>query len=177
MNLGHFEKPLLLFGGSYSNLDTLIALKQKAELLGIASEHVICAGDIVAYCGQPHETVEYIRDWGIYVLMGNCEESFAIDADGCGFGEGTGCDLLSVEWFQFANRRLSEDQRAWFLKLPTSLIFILGERRVHVVHGSPTSINQFIFASTDTQNSTVNSRILKQILLSLAIAAFLLLKK
>jgi len=152
MNLGHFETPLLLFGGAYSNLDALTALKQKAGQLGISPDHVICTGDIVAYCGQPYETVETIRDWGIHVLMGNCEASFANEADdcGCGFGEGTSCDLLSVEWFQFANRQLTTDQRTWFLKLPTAITFTIGNKKARIVHGSSTSINQFIFSSTDT---------------------------
>jgi len=151
MNLGQFTKPLLLFGGPYSNLNALLALREQASLLNIAPDHIICTGDIVAYCGQPHETVECIRDWGIHVLMGNCEESFANDADGCGcgFGEGSSCDLLSVEWFQFANTKLKPDQRLWFSQLPTQLDFTINNKTASVVHGSATAINQFIFPSTD----------------------------
>lgn len=152
LNLRNFEKPLLLFGGPYSNLDALLALKAAAGSAGITPEHIICTGDIVAYCGQPYESVELIREWGIHVLMGNCEESFAQDADdcGCGFSEGSSCDLLSVEWFQFANKQLSAEQRQWFANLPTSIIFTVANKKAQVVHGSATAINQFIFPSTST---------------------------
>lgn len=151
MNLGKLQKPLLLFGGPYSNLEALLALREQAQLLNITPDHIICTGDIVAYCGQPYETVECIRDWGIHVLMGNCEESFASDADdcGCGFGEGSSCDLLSVEWFQFANKKLTLAQRQWFSELPRKINFTIKNKTVSVVHGSVSEINQFIFPSTD----------------------------
>jgi predicted phosphodiesterase len=153
MDLGAFDQPLLLFGGPYSNLQALLALKEQAEKFSIPAENIICTGDIVAYCGQPFETVETIREWGIHVLMGNCEESFADNADdcGCGFEEGSSCDLLSVEWFRFANQKLNTDQRKWFGSLPRSLTFTINKKRCQVVHGSATSINQFVFASNADQ--------------------------
>ncbi|MEO0443028.1 MAG: metallophosphoesterase family protein [Pseudomonadota bacterium] len=153
MDLGYLfsedEQLLLLFGGPYSNLNALLALQKIANQLAIAPDHIICTGDIVAYCGQPSETVDAIRDWGIHVLMGNCEQSFANQANdcGCGFDEGSSCDLLSVEWFDFANTQLNQDQRQWFAQLPRTMHFYFFERKCQVVHGSVTSINQFIFAS------------------------------
>ncbi|MGH1486768.1 MAG: metallophosphoesterase family protein [Cellvibrionaceae bacterium] len=155
MDLGNIgEEPILLFGGPYSNLDALLALKENAEALYIPPERIICTGDIVAYCGQPYETVETIRDWGIHVIMGNCEESFATKAEdcGCGFDEGSSCDLLSAQWFQFANKQLNENQRKWFSKLPRTLYFQINNKKCQVIHGSLNSINQFIFPSnTDTE--------------------------
>ena len=149
MDLGHFHQPLLLFGGPYSNLNALLSLQKIANDLTIPPNHIICTGDIVAYCGQPSETVETIRNWGIHVLMGNCEESFANEANdcGCGFDEGSSCDLLSAEWFHFANSQLNHDQRQWFSQLPRRMTFNFFGKKCLVVHGSITSINQFIFAS------------------------------
>lgn len=150
MHLGHFNEPLLVFGGAYSNLDALLALKSYADKHQIPAHNIICTGDIVAYCGQPYETVELIRKWGVHVLMGNCEESFANDANdcGCGFDSGTSCDLLSIEWYNFANQKLSSAQRQWFSELPRELSLNFLEKRIDVVHGSVTSINQFLFASS-----------------------------
>ena len=149
LDLGIIDKPLLLFGGPYSNLQALQAMAEVARKHDIAESHVICTGDIVAYCGQPVETTDLIRDWGIHVLMGNCEESFATSADdcGCGFGDGSQCDLLSVEWFRFANDQVRGDQRQWFASLPRRIGFTAGRRSAHVVHGSVTRINRFMYAS------------------------------
>jgi predicted phosphodiesterase len=153
MYLGNFNEPMLLFGGAYSNLDALLALKKYADKHQIHAKNIICTGDIVAYCGQPYETVELIREWGIHVLMGNCEESFAANADdcGCGFDSGTSCDLLSVQWYSFANQKLSSIQRQWFSKLPRKLRLTFLTKEIDIVHGSVTSINQFLFASSSKQ--------------------------
>lgn len=149
-DLGELSGPLLIFGGSYSNLQSVIALRKEAEQRGIPPERCICTGDIVAYCGQPQETVAAIRDWGVHCLMGNCEESFAQQADdcGCGFDEGSSCDLLSVQWYQFANSTLGSAERDWFTTLPRQIRFTLNGLRCLVIHGSVSSINQFVFAST-----------------------------
>ncbi len=153
MDLGTFTQPVLLFGGPYSNLDAVKALKKQADSIGIQPSHIICTGDIVAYCAQPYETVEMIRNWGIHVLMGNCEESFANKTDdcGCGFEKGTSCDLLSIEWFQYANSQLIDKQRQWFAKLPRKLTLTFFDKKIQIVHGSVSSINQFLFASSDPQ--------------------------
>ena len=151
MHLGHLDQPLLLFGGPYSNLHALLALKKQAIAWGIPPHRILCTGDVVAYCGQPYDSVEMIREWGIHVLMGNCEESLANNADdcGCGFTEGSSCDLLSAEWFHFANKQLTGDQRDWFAQLPRSITFRFHQQTCLVVHGSVTSINQFLFPSSE----------------------------
>jgi predicted phosphodiesterase len=150
LNLGTLVSPIVIFGGPYSNLQALESIKLEAERLGIPPSHCICTGDIVAYCGQPNACVDFIRNWGIHCVMGNCEESFATNAEdcGCGFEEGTSCDLLSGQWFEFANSRLDNTHREWFAQLPRQLAFEIQGKKVVVIHGSLSSINQFVFAST-----------------------------
>ncbi len=151
IELGVLQGPLLLFGGPYSNLAATQAIRLEAERRAIPARQVICTGDVVAYCARPAQVVELIRDWGCHVVQGNCEESLGADADdcGCGFSEGSTCALLSQGWYAFARRRLNQDQRDWMRRLPGSLGFTLAGRRVVVVHGAVSSINKFVFASTD----------------------------
>ncbi|MFT7386781.1 MAG: hypothetical protein ACI8VC_000016 [Candidatus Endobugula sp.] len=35
----------------------------------IPPEQCICIGDIVAYCGQPAETVNFNREWGVIAYL------------------------------------------------------------------------------------------------------------
>jgi hypothetical protein len=142
--------PVLVFGGSYSNLEATLALRREAARLGIGPQNIICTGDVVAYCADPVATVASIRDWGVHVIMGNCEESLGWSKDdcGCGFKEGTACEQLSIDWYSYANRALGAEDRAWMRSLPRRLDVIIGRRRLAVVHGSVDSINQFVFAST-----------------------------
>jgi hypothetical protein len=142
--------PVLFFGGSYSNLEATVALQREAARLGIGPRNVVCTGDVVAYCADPVATVAAIRDWGVHVVMGNCEESLGWSKDdcGCGFEEGTACEQLSIDWYAYANRALGEADRQWMRSLPRRLDVAIGNHRLAVIHGSVDTINSFVFAST-----------------------------
>lgn len=149
LELGEIPAPLLLFGGPYSNLEATRALRREAERLQIPASRCICTGDLVAYCADPLETVAEIRDWGVHLVMGNCEESLADGAEdcGCGFSAGTSCDLLSKQWFDYANGRFDPATRTWMAQLPRRLHFEFAGVRAAVIHGGATQINRFLFAS------------------------------
>jgi len=149
MNLGERDGRILVFGGPYSNLAACQAMREQAELLGIPANRTICTGDLVAYCAEAVETIDFIRDWGIPVVMGNCEESLADESDdcGCGFDEGSACSILSVTWYQYANALIRLDQRRWMADLPRAIDFHLSGFDFKVIHAAVNSINQFVFAS------------------------------
>jgi predicted phosphodiesterase len=140
---------VLLFGGCYSNLQATQALLGEAERLGIPPDRIICTGDVIAYAADPVATVDLVRASGMHVVMGNCEESLGYGAAdcGCGFTAGSACDLLSVAWYAYADARLDDGARAWMRGLPRRIDLVMGGRRLAVIHGSPGSINQFVFAS------------------------------
>lgn len=150
-DLGPLQGPVLIFGGPYSNLLATQAMREAAASLNIPGENVICTGDVVAYAGEPAKTTDAIMGWGITTVMGNCEESFGGEADdcGCGFEEGTACDVMSRQWYAYANAELNPEQRAWMRGLPAQVTFTLNSRRFAVVHGSAASINEFVFEGTD----------------------------
>lgn len=152
-DLGHLQDKLLIFGGPYSNLQATQAIREVAETLEIPADHCICTGDIVAYCAQPNETVALLKDWGVHCLLGNCEESLAENKNdcGCGFAEGTACDVLSAQWFEYSKRQLHQSHKEWFAALPRTIRFNYAGYKIEVVHGSVSSINRFIFASTAEQ--------------------------
>ena len=144
------NRPLLIFGGCYSNLEATLALSAEARRLGIPPERTVCTGDVVAYCADATQTVDLIRDWGTHVVMGNCEEALGFRKKdcGCGFAEDTECRRMSADWYAYADTEVGEDQRNWMRSLPRHLEIRLAGRRLTVVHGSVDSINRFIFAST-----------------------------
>ncbi|WP_299183493.1 metallophosphoesterase family protein [uncultured Neptuniibacter sp.] len=151
MDLGEFNGTVLVFGGPYSNLPATEAVRAVAGAREIPPERVICTGDLVAYCASPAQTVSLIQAWGCPVVMGNCEESLASDAQdcGCGFDQDSTCSLLSVEWYRFAKREVLLEQTRWMASLPRQLSFTLQGKRFTVIHGSASRINEFIFASSD----------------------------
>ena len=152
-DLGQVDGPLLVFGGPYSNRQATEAIIAEAARRDIPPWHCLCTGDVVAYCADPAETVSLIRDWGCPVVMGNCEESLGSGAEdcGCGFADGTACDLLSTQWFAHATARLDDDVRAWMAALPRKITFEVAGRKSAAIHGGwaggPAAINRFLFAS------------------------------
>ncbi len=141
---------VIIFGGPYSNFQATQAMYSEAQKMGVPASHIICTGDLVAYCGDPEATVNFLKQWGIPVAMGNCEESLAQDASdcGCGFEEGSTCSLLSSGWYAFAQQYTSMDSRHWMASLPRQIRFQFAGRRFVCVHGGFQQINQFIFQST-----------------------------
>lgn len=148
--LGRLDGPVLVFGGPHGNLEATAAVLAEAERRRIPWHRVICTGDIAAYCAEPQACAELIRARAIPAVMGNCEEQLAADADscGCGFAQGSACQALSEAWFAYCRTALDGDAKAWMGTLPGRLLFTLGAKRFAVVHGSPSLINRFVFAST-----------------------------
>lgn len=144
------DQTWLLFGGPYGNLQATEALLAQAEVLSIPRERILCTGDLVAYCGNPVETIDVIRDSGMSVVMGNCDEQLAVSAAdcGCGFEPGSACARLSADWYAYADSIVRPDQRKWLATLPKRIDLTIGGRRLAVIHGSAQSINAFVFKGT-----------------------------
>ncbi|MDA5555444.1 metallophosphoesterase family protein [Shimia sp. MMG029] len=149
-DLGRLEGRVLVFGGPYSNLQATQAVLQEARAQGIAGRNLICTGDVVAYCGQPAETVAAVRESGAIVVAGNCEIQLASGAAdcGCGFEEGTTCDLLSAGWYGYAAQQVDEAARAWMAGLPDIVCFELAGQRVAVIHGGVTDVARFLWETS-----------------------------
>lgn len=146
-DIGELAGPVVVFGGPYSNLQATTALLARADALGAAC---ICTGDIVAYCARPVETVAAIRASGCTVVAGNCEVQLAAGAVdcGCGFEDGSACDMLSVGWYGFAAARIGAEQRAWMGALPDVVTFAHAGRRCAVLHGAVSDVARFLWSTS-----------------------------
>lgn len=159
-HLGKISGKILLFGGVYSNLQALEALKQIAEKENIAPENCICTGDIVGYCAQPEETVQLFKLWGVKSIVGNVEIQLRENASDCGcdFREGSRCDGFSQLWYPYAQSKLSKNSLEFLKTLPNHITFTYANKRTTVVHGSYFNISEFIFKSTDWNLKKPNFR-------------------
>lgn len=141
---------MLVFGGPYSNLQALETLKGIADQLRIPAGNIICTGDIVGYCAQPEESVQFVNEWGIHAIQGNVEQNIIRGQEdcGCNFAEGGRCDLFSRTWFPYAVQALSAQSVAWLSTLPLHLSFRYAGKSITVLHGAATGIADFVFGST-----------------------------
>ena len=146
-DLGQIDAAVLVFGGVYSNREALEALIAEAERLAIPAGRMIHTGDIIAYGADPQACARMLRDLGCPAIKGNVEQQLADGAldCGCGFDEGTGCDLLSARWYAYASKRVDQDLCAWMGAMPDHIRFEMAGTSIRVVHGAPSSVNRFLY--------------------------------
>lgn len=150
LDLGLLSGEVLVFGGPLSNLQATEAVLAEARQRRLAPGQVICTGDVVGYCAQPAATVAAIRAAGCPVVAGNAERQLAAGAAdcGCGFAEGSACDIASGAWFAHAGAELGPADLDWMQALPDMALFSHAGRRYAVVHGGLTDIARFVFPSS-----------------------------
>ena len=145
---GRLEGPVVAFNGPCSNLRAVEALRS----LDLGTP--LCLGDACAYAAEPEETVRALRGWGVRSIAGNCEDSLGHRQDdcGCGFGDGTSCDLLARQWFAHADRALSEESRIWMRDVPRFARFTQAGRSFGLLHGGARAVNRFLWpVSSDAE--------------------------
>lgn len=147
-DLGELSGEITVFGGPYSNVQALDAL------LDTARGTLICTGDLVAYCGAPNAVVERIRSRNVHVVAGNCEKQLGASAldCGCGFDDGTTCDLLSASWYAFANESVDSVTRIWMAELPDIILYQHNGRRVAVIHGGVSDVARFLWSVSEDRD-------------------------
>ncbi|HEY9116390.1 MAG TPA: metallophosphoesterase family protein, partial [Roseivirga sp.] len=149
-DIGPLNGPLLVFGGVYSNWQALEKLYAIAQEKQIPAHQIICTGDMVGYCAQPAEVLDFIQQWGIHVILGNVEIQLKEGEEdcGCNFDDGSRCDLFSRQWYPFAQSQVSQQHLEWLETLPEFLRFDYARKSCFVLHGGLENTSEFIFEST-----------------------------
>ena len=110
-DLGAISGKLLFFGGVYSNLQALEAMKHWAETNGYNPQNIFCTGDVLGYCAQPLECIALLQKWNIHTIAGNVELQIRNNDDDCGcdFKSGGRCDLFSKNWYAYTQSKIDEE--------------------------------------------------------------------
>jgi putative phosphoesterase len=128
----------------HANLPALEAALRRIEELGI--ERIYCGGDLVGYGPHPNEVCALIAERGIPTIYGNYDYAIARDLEDCGCAYVTPHDReigqRSVDW-TLANT--GESAKDFMRALPFDLRFTVGATDVHLVHGSPRKVNEYLF--------------------------------
>ena len=127
----------------HANLPALQAALARIDELGITE--IYCGGDLVGYGPHPNEVCALIAERGIPTIYGNYDHAIARDFPDCGCAYITPHDRelgqQSVEWtLQHTDQRSKDFMR----DLPFDLRFSVGDTRVHLVHGSPRKVNEYL---------------------------------
>jgi putative phosphoesterase len=128
----------------HANLPALEAALARIDELGI--EETYCGGDLIGYGPHPNEVVALIAEREIPTIYGNYDHAIARELHDCGCAYITPHDReigqKSVEWTLQHTDQRSKD---WMRELPFDLHFRVGDTSVHLVHGSPRKVNEYLF--------------------------------
>lgn len=128
----------------HGNLPALQAVLGRIEELGI--ERVFCGGDLVGYGPHPNEVCTLVAQRGIPTIYGNYDYAIAREQEDCGCAYVTQHDRdlgqLSVAW-TLANT--NQESKDFMRDLPFDVHFPVGAVDVHLVHGSPRKVNEYLF--------------------------------
>jgi putative phosphoesterase len=128
----------------HANLAALEATLQWIDEEGI--QRIYCGGDLVGYGAYPNEVCALIEARAIPTIYGNYDYAIARDLDDCGCAYVTEHDRelgqLSVAWTLEHTDPAAKD---FMRRLPFDLRFEVGNTSVHLVHGSPRKVNEYLF--------------------------------
>ena len=128
----------------HANLPALQAALARIDELGV--DGLYCGGDLVGYGPQPNEVCALIAERAIPTIYGNYDYAIARDLEDCGCAYVTPHDRelgqRSVDWTLAHTDQASKD---FMRELPFDLRFKLGDAEVHLVHGSPRKVNEYLF--------------------------------
>jgi putative phosphoesterase len=128
----------------HANLPALEAVLGRIDELGI--ERIYCGGDLVGYGPHAYEVCALIEQREIPTIYGNYDYAIARDLHDCGCAYITPHDReigqLSVEWTLVNTGQAAKD---FMRDLPFDLRFEVAGASVHLVHGSPRKVNEYLF--------------------------------
>jgi putative phosphoesterase len=133
-----------IFSDVHANLPALRAVLDDIDAAGIGA--VYCGGDLVGYGPHPSEVCALVAEREIPTIYGNYDHAIARDEHDCGCAYVTQHDRelgqRSVQWTLVNTDRRS---KAFMRGLPFDLRFSVGGADVHLVHGSPRKVNEYLF--------------------------------
>jgi putative phosphoesterase len=128
----------------HANLPALQAALARIDELGI--ETVYCGGDLVGYGPHPNEVCALIAERAIPTIYGNYDYAIGRDLEDCGCAYVDQHDRepgqQSVMW---TLAHTDARSKAFMRELPFDLRFKVGATAVHLVHGSPRKVNEYLF--------------------------------
>jgi putative phosphoesterase len=138
------ESAIAVITDIHANLPALEAALGRIDELGI--ERVYCGGDLVGYGPHPNEVCTLIEEREIPTIYGNYDYAIGRDLDDCGCAYPTQHERdlgqRSVDW---TLARTDQHAKDFMRELPFDLRFDVGENAVHLVHGSPRKVNEYLF--------------------------------
>lgn len=131
----------------HSNLH---ALREVARAIAVEDvDVVVCAGDIVGYCAFPNECCEIVRNLADYAVLGNHDVAAATQVT-------ISMNPYAAKAAVWTAQNINDDSRSFIQSLKTELKFDVDDITVAMFHGSPRSLDEYVFEE-DVDASLIDS--------------------
>ncbi len=136
------------FGGVYSNPYALAALADDSRARGC--EALYCLGDLGGFGADCDGVLPLLLEHDVTTIAGNYDVAVARGDEDCGCGYADERDNHFAQlMYDYTRAHTSPAFAAWMARLPGDLRVEIGGVDVHMVHGSPLAVNDFLWESLD----------------------------
>lgn len=134
----------------HGNIDSLISVfkdidEEKVDL-------IVCTGDLVGYGPHPNEVIALIKSREIPCTKGNYDQS-VVDGK-FSFIRDTKVNSFILPW---TSKEVTSSNKYFLDNLPTSLEYDINGVSIKFTHGSPSSINEYLFENEENTLSAMNN--------------------
>jgi len=143
---------IALCGGPYSNFAAV-----EAFLATTSGLPRFCLGDLGGPGPHPDRTIARLRESYVVCMQGNYDLAIANGEHDClcGYTDARDREYAQVS-YDYTAARTSESNKAWLRTLPEQILLEWRGKRILLVHGSPDSVNAFVWES-ETGNDTIDA--------------------
>jgi pyruvate-formate lyase-activating enzyme/diadenosine tetraphosphatase ApaH/serine/threonine PP2A family protein phosphatase len=145
------------FGGVYSNPYALRALADDSRARGC--DELYCLGDLGGFGAECDAILPLLREHGVRTIAGNYDVAIGRGDEDCGCGYADERDNHYAQlMYDYTKAHTSAQFAAWMRELPGELRIDVAGVDVHMVHGSPLEINDFMWESLDDDELSLRVR-------------------
>lgn len=133
----------------HSNIHALNAVVEEIKSLDV--DTILSTGDSVGYLTKPNEVIKALKKNGVLSIMGNHDQ---VIAQGEKVPEEkmvtmSEMQLQSSASRVFTNNTITSTYRDYLAGLPKELVLTFDRYKVKLVHGSPNSIDEYMYDDDD----------------------------
>lgn len=114
----------------HSNIEALKSVLEDIEKREI--ETIYCLGDMLGYLNKPNEVVDLIRERNIETIIGNNDEDIILK------------NFKENEVKEWTYKKLTSKNIDFVKNLKKVISITVGDNKVKLVHGSPTSCREYL---------------------------------
>jgi putative phosphoesterase len=139
---------IALISDVHGNLPALQAVLEDIRAREV--EAVYCLGDLVGYGPDPNGVIDLIRSEDVPTVMGNYDEGVGWETGDCGcYYASPEAKVAGESSYLFTVQEVTAENKAFLRDLPRDLRARHGGMEVHLVHGSPRKINEYLLRGRD----------------------------